>query len=406
MHYPGKSWLRLAWVLALAMLLLASLACGLSNITGGGGDEGTGEEEVEPAKTPEEKSIEAQEPTPEPTKVVPTEEPTPAPLEEEETEEPTKEPPPEPAGDVINAQNAKNLGERRTITASPSSLTGAAFSPIDHRIAEFGFDKVVRIYDADTGKLIHEMTGHGDYGFDLAWSPDGKKLASGGQGSDVRLWDVDSGTEIAWVQTYGTRIYDLWWAADSDRVAIVGERTSRITILDGSGAKINELQPFNGGWIWSVTWSKTYLAAGNDTTKTIYVYDADSYALLKELKHSYLVAAGLSFSPDDSLLASCHRDGMVAVWNTENWSRVMDVVAHPGSFGWDKGCSTIEFGKAGDIVFTGGDDNWLHVWNAQTGAQIKSFKMGGFVWDLSVSGDGTMMMVSLGDGTVHILGLP
>src|SRR5262249_56285552 len=56
----------------------------------------------------------------------------------------------------------------------------------------------VRLWDADTGKALHTLSGHADQTLCVVFSPDGKQLASGGAVNDrtVRLWDSDTGKEL------------------------------------------------------------------------------------------------------------------------------------------------------------------------------------------------------------------
>jgi WD40 repeat protein len=73
------------------------------------------------------------------------------------------------------------------------------FSPDKKLFAIFfrdGFDKIISIHDAASGKQLRYMTGHGDYVVEFKFSDDGKLLASRCTNSDRAgwaVWDVDTG---------------------------------------------------------------------------------------------------------------------------------------------------------------------------------------------------------------------
>src|SRR5262249_40675155 len=53
----------------------------------------------------------------------------------------------------------------------------------------------LRLWEAASGKALHECPGHKGKGKGGVFAPDGKTLASCGEDGTIRLWDVRSGKE-------------------------------------------------------------------------------------------------------------------------------------------------------------------------------------------------------------------
>src|SRR5262249_8367126 len=73
---------------------------------------------------------------------------------------------------------------------------GVALSPGGKVLATASQDRTVCLWQADTGKLLHELRGHESWVYTVAFAPDGRTVASGGSDGTVRLWDVATGREV------------------------------------------------------------------------------------------------------------------------------------------------------------------------------------------------------------------
>jgi WD40 repeat protein len=376
---------RVVVLVALAALIIASLACGPL----GGGEEEAAEEEAEEAEVEEEAAAEVVE---EPTEAPPTATPKP------------KEPPPTPEPEAgITVDNAGDLATLRTINIAETPLLTTAFAPESHLFATSGYDKLVRIFDADSGDLVREMPGSGEYGFGLAYSPDGSLLASSG-GYHVYFWDPQSGKMVNDV-IVNSFVFRVVWSPDGTRLAVVGQGSSKIEFVDPKSGTLladETLRNPTGYVLWALAYTPdgTMLATA-DGDGRVSVLEADTGVIVfEDTLASRGAAYDMEFSPDGTMLASCNKGGGVYIWETSNWEVVLS-----GDDLFSGGCLDGAFSPGSDIYYGAGNDGWLMGWDTSEGNLLTSLSFPKAIWMISTSTDGELLSVALDNGSAYVVGL-
>lgn len=241
------------------------------------------------------------------------------------------------------------------------------FSPDGTRVVAAATNNHLYVLDANDGKEVGQLIGHGWYPWTLAFGKDSQRLFSSGWDGNIRRWDMKSMQESPLEKLeYATSVigasHDGKWIA----VAYEKGRVALVTVADGKEVASLALGKVAPSQVVFSSDSK-WLAIGGSDTKQMHV-SVWSIATAKE-HHRWEWGLGkdpnsnveaLAFSPDGRRLAAAvFRQSKAYLWDMETKNQIASL-SHPQIYGLD-------FDAAGESVVTVGWDTHFREWDAETG---------------------------------------
>lgn len=274
---------------------------------------------------------------------------------------------------MIDLQTGKVVQE---FVGHSKSVWAFDFNSNGSILATAGGNSYIKLWNTETGEEIASLKGHRDLIFDIAFSFDNEYLVSGSWDGTIRIWEVKTGKQIQYIELGKTSPYtvrftpgDLYilsgsltnhfqlWEVDSGREfrSMIGH-TDVVAGIDMESTDGNKL--VSGSWdgtvkIWdlytgmlrnkyeheagvvnAVAWHPDdVLIASAGSDQNIYLWDIEGQRITDTLKGHSATITSLAFTQDNKLI-SCSADGMIKVWDLEDWTSELFTIIQMDRNNW------------------------------------------------------------------------
>lgn len=211
-----------------------------------------------------------------------------------------------------------------TIHGHKDAILSVAFSPDGSTIATGSYDKLVKLWDAATGKELRTLKEHSDAVYSVAFLPDGKQLVSGAGDRTLKIWEAQSGKRLFTISDALDAIYAVTVHPSGSKLAAAGaDRMIRTWSWNGDAAApvatLLHSMFAHGDAVLGLAYSPdgtTLVSAGAD--RAIKIWDAATLGEKRLLEPQPDWVLGLALSGDGRWLAAGRYDGTLGLYSLAN----------------------------------------------------------------------------------------
>lgn len=252
------------------------------------------------------------------------------------------------------------IGGNFSISAAINFLD---FSPDGNTLASGDDDKIIRLWDLNSQKLLTSLRGHTQGVKSVAFSPNGQILATASDDKTIKLWNLNTFSEICTLGGHTNAVKSIAFSPDGQMVA-------------------------SGSW-----------------DKTVKLWDVNTRQEICTLSGHQLQVTSVAFSPQGEVLASASFDRTIRLWqlSTRKLKNRPDYTLSGILSGHAWAVLTVAFSPDGKILATGSEDNTIKLWEVNTGQIITT--LSGHSWPvvaLAFTADGETLISASWDQTVKL----
>jgi WD40 repeat protein len=275
----------------------------------------------------------------------------------------------------------------RSLRGHTADIRAVLFTPDGLTLATGSEDRTIRLWNPKTGEPMKLLFSRYDHNVcSLSLSPDGLMLARGSHNKDIKIWEVTTGTEL--MTLLGKDQYDHQWS--------VCVAFSPDGIHLASGADIGKIK------LWEVLPSgeEKILHNGHwkddedDGTEQRGFFVEDDGGFQKPM--DYWIGA-MTFTPDAKVLITGSRDNTIKLFDVPRMTEQRTLKGHTG---WVR---TLAVTPDGKVLISAGDDQTIKFWDLSNGRPFRTIKgHSGGVRGITLSPDGTKLASASWDRTVKL----
>lgn len=274
-------------------------------------------------------------------------------------------------------------------------ISSTAITP-DGKIAISGSDDhTVRIWNVESGVCEQILKGHEDKVNCVSITPDGKMAISGSDDHTVRIWNIESG-ECLWIFKDHENIINCVSITPDAKTAISGsdDQTIRIWNIE-SGICVQTLHGHESS-ILSIAITPDAETLISACYNALRIWKVKDGSCRQNFQENCWLAVSIALTPDGKYFVLGSSDESIQIWDTESGKCLKTIETNS-----DFICS-VAITPDCNTVITGSLDNIVRIWNILSGINFQHKGHKKSVNSLAITPDGKTAISGSDDQTIRI----
>ncbi|MBN3959447.1 serine/threonine-protein kinase [Nostoc sp. NMS8] len=266
---------------------------------------------------------------------------------------------------IVKLWNLNTQKLLASLSGHSQAVKSVAFSPDGQILATASDDKTIKLWQVETLKEICTLLGHSHAVKSVAFSPDGQILASGSWDKTIKLWDVNTGREICTITGHQLQVNSVAFSPQGQLLASASyDRTIRLwqipTRSRGAGSR--------GQGDMNSAELKDYPQGAQEIPPfplpPAPIQNRPCYSLLSTLSGHAWAVLTVAFSPDGQILATGSDDNTIKLWEVNTGQLIGTLVGHSWSV------VAVAFTADGETLLSASCDKTVKLWRVSTAEEI------------------------------------
>ena len=247
--------------------------------------------------------------------------------------------------------------DQRTIEAHERSVNSVQYFADGGRLISGSDDGTAKVWDAESGRLLHLIDGHQACVNTIRFAPNGEWFATASCDRSVKVWDAETYAQIASVDDLPNAADGLAISPDGSKIAVGLRFETRVA---------------------------------DEDEDTVLVFEADGLKPACALQGHTSTIGELDYSPDGTLLAGSSADGTVSVWDSATGELVQRLFQKkPRTH-----VNSLVFAPARDLLVIGRRDSLRHWSTVDRDDHTRALLDGVWVNSVAASLDGRVAIAT------------